>query len=184
MYANNFLWCFFYFFNFVYKDLLGTDVFGSLLSLHPCHTSLGRLVPDRKSWWAVWLTGYNIRSFLTFFFFPLSLSPLLFCCLVKVAARCAGCWANHLPLNACTGVCPSDGKRMRAVFKNTLCTWTLFCLSTDIVVPHRLLFWEITLGREVFIIHALWSRFPVDNKSWLYLVITSQPLVVEDWDLL
>ena len=80
MYANNFLWCFFFFLNFVYKDLLGTDVFGSLLSLHPCHTSLGRLVPDRKSWWAVWLTGYNIRSFLTFFFFflPPSLPPSLF----------------------------------------------------------------------------------------------------------
>lgn len=61
------------------------------------------------------------------------------CCLIKVAARCACCWANHLPLNACTGVCPSDGKRMRVVFGNMSCIWWLF--ATALVLPWCLIYY-------------------------------------------
>lgn len=128
-----------------------------------------------ESWWGGWLTGQNMRCFQTLFFFP----PL-FAVLVKVAACCAGCWTNHLPLNACTVVCPSARERMRVVWENTLCIWLWhrYCRDASFIILRN-----FTWPMKFLLITGL-GLFPVHNKSWLYSLITTQPLVVPDCDLL
>lgn len=78
-------------------------------------------------------------------------------------------------------MCPSDGndgKRMRAVLENTLCIWLLS--ATALILPRCF----ILLGPWSFYDSHTWAYFPVDNKSWLHLMITSQLLVIAEYDLL
>lgn len=72
---------------------------------HPCHTSHGRLVCLTESRWVGWLTGCNIRRFETF------ILPLLFAVWSRFTTCRAACRARNLPLNARTGMCPSDGNK-------------------------------------------------------------------------
>lgn len=98
-----------------------------------------------------------------------NLFPSPVCCLVKVAACCACRWANHLPLNACTGVCPSDGKRMRAVCKSTLCIWLLF--ATAPTLPRCFIYYieKYSLAREVLINHTLWCFIQyIINQDYIW----------------
>lgn len=134
---------------------------------HPCHTSHSRLVCLTESRWVGWLTACNIRRFQTF------ILPPLFAVWSRFATCRAACRASNLPLNARTGMCPSDG--------NKGC-------SQKHIVQFGCCLLQCWYCHAASFLLGLW-RLHYSHNKWLYFVVTSRleynyvgarsPLIIE-----
>lgn len=138
--------CLFFFFFFLGRSALFRDFFSPILATRATAIWYVWQNPDE---WADSLaaTSGDSKTFIL---------PPLFAVWSRFATCRAACWASNLPLNARTGMCPSDG--------NKGCSQKhILVLSAAVLYCHAALF---LLGpRSLHYSH---------NKLWQYLVMTSR----------